>query len=201
LQFDLLAQYGRGLLATHRPFVLPGKYCVCLQSIVVLRKLGGLTSLVSRYSWSTHVNRLRSSCKPPCPVHDVSVSDLRMGSHHARSCLTDSLAMGMQGMTALHMAAHQGFSAIVNHIASALANRDDINLPDNLGQTALHHAAALGHGDTVDSLWKMKGSLDAADNQGWTGAKACNISVDESRALGPLSLAVPAHLPFVPGEQ
>jgi ankyrin repeat protein len=98
-----------------------------------------------------------------------------MGKSHAR--ITAPFALGMQGMTALHMAAHQGFSAIVNHIASALANRDDINLPDKLGRTALHYAAALGHGETVDSLWKMKGSLDAADNQGWTGAKAFDLSV------------------------
>ena len=74
----------------------------------------------------------------------------------------------MQGLTALHMAAHQGHSVIVNQLCRVA--RIQVDALDNAGCTPLHHATALGHDGVVMELWSKSANVDLADANGWTGS-------------------------------
>ncbi len=76
----------------------------------------------------------------------------------------------MQGLTALHMAAHQGHSVIVNQLCRVA--RVQVDALDNAGCTPLHHATALGHDGVVMELWSKSANVDLADANGWTGSCA-----------------------------
>lgn len=73
----------------------------------------------------------------------------------------------MQGLTPLHMAAHQGHAGIVNQLCRV--PRVEVDALDNAGCTPLHHATALGHDAVVMELWSKSANVDLADTNGWTG--------------------------------
>ena len=72
-----------------------------------------------------------------------------------------------QGLTPLHMAAHQGHAGIVNQLCRV--PRVEVDALDNAGCTPLHHATALGHDGVVMELWSRSANVDLADTNGWTG--------------------------------
>lgn len=73
----------------------------------------------------------------------------------------------MQGLTPLHMAAHQGHAEVVSRLCRVPGN--EIDAIDSQGRTALHHAAALGHDDVMMELWARGCNIEPADLAGWTG--------------------------------
>lgn len=73
----------------------------------------------------------------------------------------------VQGLTPLHMAAHQGHAGIVNQLCRL--PRLEVDALDNAGCTPLHHATALGHDGVVMELWSKSANVDLADTNGWTG--------------------------------
>lgn len=73
----------------------------------------------------------------------------------------------MQGLTPLHMAAHQGHAGIVNQLCRV--PRVEVDAVDSAGCTPLHHATALGHDAVVMELWSKSANVDLADTNGWTG--------------------------------
>ena len=73
----------------------------------------------------------------------------------------------MQGLTALHMAAQRGHTAIVQALGKL--KYVEVNAVDNDGRTALHHAAAMGHQNVVSELWALGCALELTDSVGWTG--------------------------------
>lgn len=75
--------------------------------------------------------------------------------------------MVVQGLTPLHMAAHQGHAGIVNQLCRV--PRVEVDALDNAGCTPLHHATALGHDGVVMELWSRSANVDLADTNGWTG--------------------------------
>ena len=79
-----------------------------------------------------------------------------------------------QGATALHVAAHQGHSHLVQALGKV--KHVELNAVDNNGRTALHHAAAKGHVGVVSDLWTLGCNLELTDNLGWTGGRPCSIS-------------------------
>lgn len=75
----------------------------------------------------------------------------------------------VQGLTPLHMAAHQGHAGIVNQLCRV--GRVEVDALDNAGCTPLHHATALGHDSVVMELWSKSANVDLADTNGWTGTQ------------------------------
>ena len=73
----------------------------------------------------------------------------------------------MQGLTPLHMAAHQGQAEVVSRLCRVPGN--EVDAIDSQGRTALHHAAALGHDDVMMELWARGCNIEPADLAGWTG--------------------------------
>ncbi|KAJ5721865.1 uncharacterized protein N7483_009799 [Penicillium malachiteum] len=69
------------------------------------------------------------------------------------------------GLTALHLAAKQGFTGIGNTI---LRVEWDINAVDSTRHTALHMASYWGHYDVVDTLIKQKADQGLKDDKGIT---------------------------------
>jgi len=72
-----------------------------------------------------------------------------------------------QGATALHAAAHQGHSHLIQALGKV--KHVELNAVDNNGRTALHYAAAKGHNAVVSDLWTLGCNLELTDNVGWTG--------------------------------
>ena len=75
----------------------------------------------------------------------------------------------VQGLSPLHMAAHQGHAVIVNQLCRL--PRVEVDALDNAGCTPLHHATALGHDGVVMELWSKSANVDLADTNGWTGMR------------------------------
>lgn len=73
----------------------------------------------------------------------------------------------LQGLTALHMAAHQGHSSIAAQLCRMAGV--EVDAVDHAGCTPLHHATALGHDAVVMELWSKSANVDIADANGWTG--------------------------------
>ena len=86
-----------------------------------------------------------------------------------RSPGCDPLARTAQGLTALHLAAHRGHVCVSAHLArvpgAALLDAADLTQ-----RTALHYAAARGHGGVVLELWARGCNVDPVDVSGSTGA-------------------------------
>ena len=111
----------------------------------------------------------------------------------------------MQGLTALHMAAHQGHSVIVNQLCRVASV--GVDALDHAGCTPLHHATALGHDGVVMELWSKSANVDLADANGWTGSCATlwsllaehlviitvRASYDHGKAWSILAAAVHGH--------
>ena len=76
-------------------------------------------------------------------------------------------ARGVQGLTPLHMAAHQGHAEVVSRLCRVPGN--EMDAVDSQGRTALHQAAALGHDDVMMELWARGCNIEPADLAGWTG--------------------------------
>ena len=102
---------------------------------------------------------------PPPPTR-TTMYTLQIKSLSQR--LTDShYCLLMQGLTPLHMAAHQGHAGIVSQLCRV--PRVEVDALDNAGCTPLHHATALGHDGVVMELWSKSANVDLADTNGWTG--------------------------------
>ncbi len=69
------------------------------------------------------------------------------------------------GMTALHLAAHDGRNKVVELL---LANKALVDIRDGQGHTPLLMAAYNGHTDVVRMLYKKGAEIDARDGQGKT---------------------------------
>ena len=93
--------------------------------------------------------------------------------------------MCLQGLTALHMAAHQGHGVMVSQLCRV--PRVEVDALDNTGCTPLHHATALGHDSVVMELWSKSANVDLADANGWTGLPSVRSICSQSRSFFYLS--------------
>lgn len=82
-------------------------------------------------------------------------------------CTLNTTLRASQGLTALHMASHQGHSTVVSRLARTPGV--EVNAADNKQRTALHHAAALGMDSVVMELWARGAEIEPVDGHGATG--------------------------------
>ena len=82
-------------------------------------------------------------------------------------CTLNPTLHALQGLTALHMASHQGHSTVVSRLARTPGV--EVNAADNKQRTALHHAAALGMDSVVMELWARGAEIEPVDVHGATG--------------------------------
>ena len=69
------------------------------------------------------------------------------------------------GCTALHVAAGDGHTAVVEKL---LEKGAEVNVPDNKGRTPLHVAASNGHTAVVEKLLEKGAEVNRLDNKGLT---------------------------------
>ena len=84
-----------------------------------------------------------------------------------KACTLNPPLRASQGLTALHMASHQGHSTVVSRLARTPGV--EVNAADNKQRTALHHAAALGMDSVVMELWARGADIEPLDIHGATG--------------------------------
>lgn len=74
--------------------------------------------------------------------------------------------MHAQGATALHLAGHHGWPAVISALARAPGA--DLDARDAGGRTPLHAAAAQGRVEAVNELWSRGCAIEPVDAAGWT---------------------------------
>jgi ankyrin repeat protein len=70
-------------------------------------------------------------------------------------------AQDLEGSTALHLAANQGYRKIINLLIN---HRAIVGLVDKLGQTPLHRSARLGYGAATKLLVNRGSVIITEDN-------------------------------------
>ena len=83
---------------------------------------------------------------------------------------SDPFVRTAQGLTPLHLAAQRGNAAVTALLARTPGG--SVDATDLMQRTALHYAAARGHGPVVLELWACGCNIDPVDVTGSTGAVA-----------------------------
>jgi ankyrin repeat protein len=106
-----------------------------------------------------------------------SISIVRILLKNQASCATrDPL-----GMTAIQHAAFLGFNDALEQMIHSISDPNDINLKDNMGYTALHHALSNGKANdqTIRTLVKGGADLRAEENKGAMTPLMLAVHLDE----------------------
>jgi len=99
------------------------------------------------------------------PIFFIASQDVALSLIEADA---DILHLNKKGQTVLHLASHNGASEAVAFLTDHDQVRHLIDMQDDRGRTALHHAAALGHQNVVSRLMDVGADPAIKTNTGQT---------------------------------
>merc|ERR1712039_698475 len=109
------------------------------------------------------------------PVFFIASKDVALPLVEADA---DVLHLNKKGQSTLHLAAHNGSYEAVTFLTEHEQMRHMIDLQDERGRTALHHAACRGHQNVVSRLMDVGANATLKTNNGQTAMSLADTNKD-----------------------